>query len=240
MTKFRGFNNSVISVPKRKLNRTQTKQVQKIIQANKRIKNYYVPIDFEFTNETGATQLFTNFQELTSVGINGPDASVRQTSEIQLQSYNIKLGLVPYTNDVAMAVPSQVNAPYRVIIARSKQGPVTDIVDNAGAIVSFTQQPDPDIFQVYHDEIHTPASATGGNELGYLMHMYKSFKNKKVPHMIVGYNDTTATPDATGANNNPIYMKILVDTSFASPSGGGAIFNFQIRGFAHMKFFDKE
>lgn len=242
MAKFRGFNNSIISVKRRKLNRTQIRQVQKVVNANKRLKNYYVPINHSFTN-SGAVGNYIGITELTSVGINGPDATVRQTSEILLQSYNIKLGMVPH--DDGLNPIYMWPASYRIIIARSKQGPATDISSQTGPITNFTDQPDPDVYQVYADEIHTAGGGTASGavlarsnpSLGYLMHMYKSFKNKKVPHMVVGYNDTTATPDATTANNNPILMKIIVDPAF---SGDEAEFNFQLKGFGHIKFFDKE
>lgn len=241
MTKFRGFNNTTISVPKRGLNRRQSKQVQKIILSNKRIKNTYVPITAPFTDVTGATQLANYFQELTLIS-SSMSAQARSEAQIQLKSYNIKLGLTYYQND-ATPTPSNFNIPvtYRVIIVRSKEGPVSDIttlIANA-SIVNFVQQPDPNKFQIYTDEIFTAGGSSettlkNNVSLGYLMHFYKSFKNKKVPHMIVGWNEADTPGDA--ADINPIYMKVIVDPNATV----GDSYNFQLQGFCHLKYFDKE
>lgn len=227
-SRFRGFNNTVISVPnKRGLNTRQVKQVQKIVNSNKRIKNYYTPLEPNIV----ANISLLYFQELTLIPFNGSDAQSRQTSNIQLKSYNIKLGLVENST------PSLITVAYRVIIARSKQGPVTDISSTTGPIIDFNDQPDPDIYQVYTDEIFSPVNiSSGAGGLGYLMHFYKSFKSKKVPHMIVGYNDVDNNPATNPANNNPIYMKVIVDPATGLSGTNG----FGLKGFAHMKFFDKE
>lgn len=218
MAKFRGFNNTTISV-KKGLNRTQHKQVQRQIERNKRIKNSYIQIA---ANLTYVGPAYTYVKELTSVGVNGPDAIVRQTSQILLKSYNIKLGF-------AGSNP----APFRILICRSKSGPATDILSNTGPVANYFDQPDPDLYQTYVDEIHT--NTLGGNQsLGYLLHMYKSFKKKNVPHMVVGYNDTTATPDASVANKNPIIMKIIMNEDLVTHG----VLSFA--GFCHVKFFDKE
>lgn len=229
MTKFRGFNNTTVSVPNRRgLNTRQVKQVQKIINTNKRIKNYYTPLESNFVG--GVSLVY--FQELTLIPFNGSDAQTRQTSNIQLKSYNIKLGVIQNST------PDLTMYSYRVIIARSKQGPVTDISSTTGPILDFNDQPDPDIYQVYTDEIFTASGppASVNISLGYLMHFYKSFKTKKVPHMIVGFNDVDNTPATNPANNNPVYIKIIIDPAVGVVATEG----FGLKGFAHMKFFDKE
>lgn len=234
MTKFQGFYNTTISAPKRGLNKRQVKQVQRQIEKNKRIKNYYVPLSGDFTNVATATQRPTYFQELTLVP-NTSNSVGRSEDQILLKSYNIKMGAANYTNDASSPTTTVFPITYRVIIVRSKQGgPLTNIVDTGNAsIVDFSAQPDPDKFQVYTDEIFTVSGGSSNISLGYLMHFYKSFKNKKVPHMIVGYDDQTAIPNT--AISNPIYMKIIMD-----PDAPSSDYNWSLNGFCHVKFFDKE
>lgn len=230
----------------RKLNRTQVKQVQRQIERNKRIKNSYTLFNsngpnglFTFSDVTGASQVQTKFAEITSVG-QGDQSNLRSEEQIMLKSYNIKLGLDWYGND-ASPTPTTIMivAPFRVLIVRSKRGPQTDIFDPAGIPVSdWGSQPDPDLYQTYTDEI---ISVSGNNSSttqtnvapGFLWHFYKSFKNKKVPHMIVGYDENTGDQ----AISNPIYIKIIVSSN-APPAGES--YNFALHGFAHLKFFDKE
>lgn len=237
MTKFRGFNNSVISVSnKRGLNRRQVKQVQRVIEKNKRLKNRYVPVLAQLTNAAGATPATTYFQELTIIP-RLDDSVSRSEDQILLKSYNIKLGMGYMTNDAVPATTLLEQVTYRLIIVRSKQGPVLDILDPTGlSITGWQAQPDPDLYQVYTDELFSCSGAAvpGGVNisLGYLMHFYKSFKNKKVPHMIVAYNGTT-----TSTINNGIYMKIIPDPN---ATGLADIFQFQLEGFCHLKWFDKE
>jgi len=232
--------------PARKLNRTQVKQVQRQIEKNKRIKNSYTSFVsngpnglFTFSNVAGASQVYTKFAELTVIP-QGDNSTLRSEEQILLKSYNIKLGLDTYLNDDSGgATNTMVVLPFRIIIVRSKIGAQTDIFNTSAIPVSdWASQPDPDLYQVYTDEIIS-VSGNGSTSVqsnvapGYLWHFYKSFKNKKVPHMIVGYDEDTGS----GAIHNPIYMKIIVTPNATQQSN---TFNFALHGFAHLKFFDKE
>lgn len=227
----------------RKLNFRQVKQVGNLIKKNKRIKNTYVPINNPFSNlagdMTGATGI-ASFDELTVLA-RANDSHSRSEDSIQLQSYNLKLGLHTHEWDVASGATglSFDTCPYRMIIVRSKRGPVSDILDTAGAsIVDFVAQPDPDDYQVYTDEIHTVSNGNNASQNSYLLKVYKSFKKKKIPHMIVGYND--ANSGENFAINNPIYMKIIVDPARVSLISGADQVAFDMTGFCHLKYFDKE
>lgn len=232
---------NVVARRRPRLNKPQVKQVQRIIESNKRIKNYYAPIIADFTDVNTATQLSTYFQELTGT-VQGDNSTSRSEMMIFLKSYNIKFGLSNYTNDASAPSTLMVAMPFRVIIARSKVGPLADINDIAGSSINtFYQQPDPDKYQVYTDEVFSVSgnassgtSASMNISFGFLPHIYKSFKNKKCPHLKVGYD---AQYSATQANKSPIYMKILVDPG---TNAIGDTYNFSLNGFCHLKWFDKE
>lgn len=236
-TRWQGFNGTTFKT--KSLNRRQVKQVQRQIEKNKRIKNTYVGIFGDFTDVNTATPLQTYFIEFTQL-LQGDKSYERSEFEVLMKSYNLKLGVSAYTNDAT--VPSTLMIPwsFRIIIARSKIGAQTNIVDLANAsIVDFRSQPHPDKYQIYTDEIISISGNTsavnGAPNIspGYLWHFYKSFKNKKVPHMIVGYDEDSVN----AAVNNPIYMKIIVDPG-TNPAG--ETYNFSLNGFVHLKYFDKE
>lgn len=227
-----------------KLSFGQVKQVQRQINKSKRLKNTYVPFQLSLTDLTNAvTPIQNQFFELSQV-LKGDFSYTRSEEMIQLQSYNIKLG-ISHTSTATDTTPETtlLVVPWRIIIARSKRGPLSDITDiDEDPIVNFIQQPNPDYFQVYSDQIITTtgnyAYGTGFSNIspGYMMNFYKSFKKKKIPHMLIGYDDSDENPEE--AIKNPIYMKIIVDpiAYTASP----ALINFQVTGWCHLKYFDKE
>lgn len=234
----------------KRLARGQVKQVQRIIEKNKRLKNTYVPLEAYLASSPsglGATGAWV--RELTEINQFNNSVS-RSEDQILLKSYNIKLGSTMVQGATGpLGGDYHSFAPFRVIIARSKIGQVFDITDPTNAsILDFTSQPDPDRFQVYTDEIHnmygnsafgttqTDIPSAGGAN-GYLLHMYKSFKNKKVPHMIVGY-DETATPNEDLAVSNGILMKVIGEPRSYSTADKTFLHGFQ--GFCHLKYFDKE
>lgn len=245
MTKFRGFGNSTIKVKKR-LGRGEMKQVQKLINTNKRLKHQYQPIGAAFFDATaaGGTASRTYFQEIGRITASGggPENSALRSSDwVQLQSYNVKMGINVETNDATTPVTGALGAAFRIIIVRSREGSLTDIVDvNGASITTWVQQPDPDIHQVYTDEIFNPITDSVGAQLcglGYLMHFYKSFKKKNVPYMIQKYDGVYAGAPAI---SNGIYMKVIIDPNAISSTVSVPVtFTFGLNGFCHLKWFDK-
>lgn len=236
MPKYSGFNGSTFKAGRR-LNKPQVKQVQRIIEKNKRLKHNYQELSLGLwvNSNPGSTPTRTAFAELTGIP-QGQESYQRSESMIQLKSYNIKLGIVGVTDNGTAPLWVEEVRPFRIIIVRSKRGPITDILDVLGAsVVDFSQQPDPDNYQVYTDEIHSFACNIGtvSSYATYLLKHYKSFKNKKVPHMLVNYDDPGSV-----TITNPLYIKLVIDpqTQATSPREG----QFQLQGFCHLKFFDKE
>lgn len=220
----------------KKLSFGQVKQVQKIVNSNKRLKHFYYAIDnpYQINPGAGGTNILTSFDELTRITV-GSGSAERDSEYINLQSVNLKMALATNTNDATVPRTSIETIGYRVIIVRSKSGPVADILDRTNVtIIDWSQQPDPDLYQVLHDEIFNPIQAAGIPGLGYLQKFYKSFKNKKVPHMVVRYDDNGADPVAS--INNGLFMKVILDPTL-SPTG---ITNFKLLGHFHLKWYDKE
>lgn len=233
MTRWKGFNNTTFKT--KKLSYGQVKQVQKIVNSNKRLKHYYLPIDnaFQYGLTGGYTPIGTSFQELTLLDPGG--ASHQRDAEIvNLQSYNIKMGLAINTDDASTPATALLPVGFRIIIVKSKEGHITDITDPSQAsIVDWIQQPDPDLYQIYTDEIFNPVAGTANDtaSLGYLMKFYKSFKKKKIPHMKVKFDDTLLPSIGNG-----IFMKIIADPNIAATVS----YSFKLTGFCHLKWFDKE
>jgi len=204
--------------PKRGLNRKQTKQVQKIIERNKMLKHSYVSLaDGSILSAT------TGFYELTVLA-KGDEVDQRDSDRINLQ--RIKLSLLVRRNQDNSA--SDV-APFRVLVVRSKEGPklVTDLP------INMTNAPDFDEFQILHDQVY----ALGANDAdtglvdmtSRVINLKFKFKNKKVPHMVVGYDEDDS---ATLAQTNPIYLVIFNEND----TGAGIA----TTGFSHLTWFDRD
>lgn len=223
-----------------KLSRRQAKQVKNIINSTKQWKIGYTPVLEPLTDLTGATPLPTSFMEITAVptsgGANPENSYERETPQIMLNSFNIKMGICYYTNDIPSSYLAVV--PFRVIIVRTRLGPITDILDTASppvSVVDFNQQPNNNLYQVLSDEIITisgQANVIGTNvSPGYHLKFYKKFKKGKIPYLLVRY-----TPGDTPALENGIYMKVIADPS--TPAGDS--YNFLLSGFACCKYYEKD
>lgn len=108
----------------------------------------------------------------------------------------------------------------RVIVARSKIGPL--VVGNFPAAINTV--PDLDKMQIYEDKIFS--FGTAGSAAFLNTELFKSFRNKKVPHLLIGYDETTS---ATVAQNNPLYVYFLTLQD-----------SIVVQGYSRLKFFDKD
>lgn len=219
----------------RGLNMKQRSQVKKAINSSKQFKICYVPVAEPFTNITGATPFQTNFMEVTAVPYtSGESTQARDASVIELKSYNLKFGISYYLDDQPVPVSQLVTVPFRIIIAKSRTGAITDIVDNAGVpVADFISQPDNDKVQVLHDEIISLSGQPPNNIApGYHMKFFKKFGKGINKYMLVRYESN----DVAGiAIENGIYMKTIVDSLTPTNS-----YNFLLSGFFKVKFYEHD
>lgn len=195
-------------VPRRKgLNFKQVKQVQKIIQKNQQIKTVRQPI-LATVDSTGA------LEEITLVGT-GDDFFERLVDKIKVQSIKFPYSIAPNTTSTSLR-------NMRVMVVRGKYGPLT-LTDMP---TSVTAQADLDKMQVYHDRVYFLVANQDSINGHAKVPFYKSFKNKKVPHLLVHYDDDVS---ATAAQSNPLYVFYIADSSTTPPN---------IIGYVDMKFFD--
>lgn len=185
-------------------NRKQVRQVQKIVDSNKKLKSKTNIFELTLSNAGTLT-------ELTAI-TEGDDFYQRDTDVIRLMSakghYNI-------TNGSTASAQS-----CRVLIVRSKVGPL--VLANMPAINAM---PDLDKFVVLYDQ-YIRLEATKDAYLP-IFRFYKSFKNKKVPHLNVIYDDDK---DDTASQNHGVY----VFTITSAPSNQCNLF-----GIFKIKWFDK-
>lgn len=188
----------------RKLNNRQVKQVQKIINSNKLLKVFYTAMPGGIAS---ATPQLIPLDSVTK----GDEFFQRDSDRINVQSLKLTLGIY----NTAAAVNT-----IRIIVLRSKVGPL--VVGDLPAAINTV--PDLDKMQVYEDRIYS--FGTAGSAAFFNDQMFKSFKNKKVPHMKVGYDETVS---ATLAQDNPLYIYFLTLQD-----------SIVVQGHARLKFFDRD
>lgn len=190
---------------KRGLNYKQVKQVQKIVNSNKSLKTKRLSVQQSPTSAGTLT-------EITGVS-EGDDYNQRNSDRINALSIKMALTLSHDTTNTG-------RVSSRVVIARSKVGPLA----LGDFTLSATAQQDLDKMQILYDRcFQTDPDAPVVNDI---LH-YKSFKNRKVPHMVVGYDDDAS---ATAAQNNPIYL-----LTYSSDASDGPAF----QGYIDFKFMSR-
>lgn len=164
---------------RRGLNYKQVKQVQKIVNKNKQLKSQQ---DIASQAVTTAKYLY----EITEI-TEGDDFNQRTSDKIFLQSLKINMSI-----NQAGTLTQQL---CRVMVVRGKNGPLS-----TADLPAYSTEADLDKMQVYYDRIvRIPATAIDPIQWDF----FKSFRNKKVPHLKVRYDDDVS---AISAEGNPIYV----------------------------------
>lgn len=192
---------------RRGLNYKQVKQVQKIIQKNQQLKVFRTQL--AVTGVTAGTLV-----ELSAIS-EGDNFNNRDGDKIKVQSLKMPFAI---EGDTASTILQRV----RILVVRSKTGPLVA----ANFPASLTGQPDLDKMQVYYDRMYSYMDQQESISDNVTVPMYKSFKNKKVPHLLCHYDDDVS---ATDCQQNPIYLWI-VGLSNTTPVS--------IVGYADLKFFN--
>ncbi len=170
----------------RSLNFRQVKQVQKIINTNKKLKSKWT----NFNNIT--MDIAGSLIEITAIP-EGDDFNQRDTDKILCQSVKVQLSL---RNGVT---PGPQNN--RIMLVRAKQGTLA-IAD----MPSVVQEPDQDKMQVLYDEI------IGYNDVDFdplIRNIFKGFRKRNIPHLTVTYDDDES---ATAAQRHAIYLYLVGST----------------------------
>lgn len=193
--------------PRKGLNFKQVKQVQKIIQKNQQIKTTRVAIA-SLANTTGA---LTELSAITE----GDNFNNRDGDKIKAQSLKVCYSISPDTTNAILQI-------VRIIIVRGKYGPLV-LADLPTAIAG---QCDLDKMQVYHDRIYQLLDNQDAINDNSTVPFFKSFKNKKVPHLLCNFDDDVS---ATACQSNPLYFYVL---------GASASTPCAVNGFSDLKFFN--
>lgn len=189
----------------RGLNFKQVKTVQKLINKNQQMKVVRQAVSSTM-NTTGVLTEISTCAE-------GDNFNNRDGDKIKCQSIKCVLTITPN----ASSATSQV---VRILVARGKNGPLA-----IGAFpATVNAQPDLDQMQVYHDRIYSVVKDQDG--INFDVPIYKSFKNKKVPHLLIHYSDAVSS---TLANDNPLYLFVLGNNATNPPT---------CAGYTDMKFFN--
>jgi len=202
----------------RKLNTRQVRQVQQIVERNKLYKHAYISlVDASVLSATPA------FIELTALA-KGDEIDQRSGDRINLIKIKLSLLIRRIQDNAASDV-----APFRVLIVRSKEG-----VKVVGDLpISMSNAPDFDEFQILHDQVYAvgPNDADTGlvDNTSRTINLKFKFKNKKVPHMVVGYDEDDS---ATVGQTNPIYLTVYNEND----TGAGI----SLTGWSHLQWFDKD
>ncbi len=169
----------------RRLNFKQVKQVTRLINKNKRVKQRWILQDHMLQPDPGALFEFTVIPK-------GVDHSERDSDKLAALSLQLHLSINQNDSD------NEIDDEYRFFLVRSKSGPLT-VTD----MPLFFGRPNLDKYQVYLDKyINIKNDTVEPIEIDF----YKSFKTGKVPHMIIGYDGVL---DGTNAINNGIYLFVI-------------------------------
>lgn len=202
----------------------QVKQVQKLIERNKELNRSW-------------TVLTQGFNDITnSIVFGNHDTNGRLSNQINVVGLHIELLARNIVTDTTTGdIPC-----VRVIIGRTKGTGVTSL-DSAESIATM---PDPDDFQIYVDKILSPtAMAVAGTATdNVLMQSFKfsykkSFKNKKIPHLNVLYDENDADPNIV--RKNQLFIAILADNTALPDPDEGSLATLSVNGFASLKYYDK-
>lgn len=186
------------------LSTRQFRQVVKIVNAKKELKRVYYNLNAFASTDTGNTTEITSISE-------GNNWNERDSDRIQCLSLkgNIQLYGPDTTNTI------------RVMIVRSKTGPLV-----LGDFPTLAGQPDLDKYQILFDRTYMTASEMPITERSFIS---IKFKNKKVPGLNVGYDNSVSN---SFAQSNPIYLWSRSDSALeADPL---------INGQLELKFYDKK
>lgn len=168
-------------VPKRRpLNTRQVKQVQKIIEKDKKFKTKH-----DYFNVTPLTT--KSLTELTAI-TEGDNYFERHGDKIHLKKIVIHMSIAQ--NDTPTRMMN------RLLIVRSKTGPLV-VAD----LPAYDAEVDLDDMAILHEEIFNIQSVDNTQPIQRTIKL--KFQNKRVPHMNVEYDDDDS---ATNAQNNPVYM----------------------------------
>lgn len=195
-------------IPKgRPLNRRQFKQVTKIVQSGQELKQAYTSLNIAFLSTGTLT-------EITALS-KGSNYNQRDGEDIRYQSTKFEMAIAP-------TEAGNQNAVCRIMFVRSKKGPlvVADFPTTVDAEPNF------DKMQVYKDQVYVTNDVTGEGSINNIR-WFKSFKNRKTPHLNVGY---VASVSATAGQNNPLYLYMVTSALVSTPT---------LQGYIRSKWFDK-
>lgn len=196
---------------KRGLNFKQVKQVQKIINSNQRLKTFRASLNVGVVTTAGV------LTEVSAIA-EGDDFSQRDSDRIRAASLKLHGAVQGNTAVTGYTV-------LRIMLCRAKHGVLALADMPVGG--NITDQADLDKIQVYSDRLYilhddADGSGTAHNDI----FVFKSFKNRKVPHMNIEYDDSES---ATLAQKNACYVFQL---SNQAVNGGRFI------GWTDLKFFN--
>lgn len=174
----------------KKLNNTQVKQVQKIINKDK--------IYHEIFQSVGDEANTTGFLYNVFAVAEGNDFNQRESDKIHAKHMEMKLVLTQ-TDTNANGI--------RIIVARSKIGHLI-----TSDFPAWNGQPDLTIMQILYDNILVTPALQPNAPITVAKFKY-SFKTKKIPHLNIGYVDTDS---ATAPAKNGVYVYVVGSLAEAS------------------------
>jgi len=182
----------------RRLNFKQVKQVTRLINKNKRIKQRFITQNDLLQDAPGSLQELTTVQKGTTFSQSDSDKIAALSLQVHL-SINVGEG------------DNAADDVLRYSIVRSKTGTLT-----SADMPSILGPHNLDLYQVYLDKYITMREE---NTIPIEIDYYKSFKTNKVPHMVIGYD---AADQVINAVNNPIYLWYIKQSASVT---NGAIHN---------------
>lgn len=180
---------------RRALNFRQVKQVQKIINKNKQLNRYELLTSVAPTTAKSLTGL----DQIGLATTGGNEFNIRNSDQILVQSLRLQGSIIAPATPTAQTV--------RLLLIRSKKGPLA-VAD----LPSTTGQTDYDRVQVLYERIINIGTLTSEP---IAFGMFKSFRNKKIPHMKLRYDDTVGD-DIPLENNLYFYAVTSTATNGAS------------------------
>ena len=171
----------------RNLSFKQVKQVQKLINADKRLKTVWLPI-------AGTMSTSKSLHKIAVIA-EGDDFDQRTGDRVKAVSMRFQWCITP--TDTTL-----VTGDVRVMVVRA----TTDVLASAD-MPAYNGAPDLDKMQVYYDEVINLSN----HEFDPISRSYfKSFKNKKIPHLNIHFDDDES---ATEASKNPLYLFYTAQTA---------------------------
>jgi len=201
----------------RKLNFRQVKQVQKIVNANKQLKQCWTPVDQSPSSTT------PYFLELTQLA-EGEDFNQRDSDLVSAIGLNLKFTI----NRLAATTNSTVST-VRMMVVRSKVGPL--VVGDLPASPASATMPNLTKYQVLYERFISigPYDSDGIFIDTVCKDISVSFKFRKgkIPHLGLMYDDGVS---ATACQKNAIYL--YLDNSDATTLAAV--------GQSVLKYYDKD